>query len=197
MTIHVIRKSETQSMRDMENGEFRLVAFKRNAAAQVLTRISLTAAGIAGVALVVAGLVGVIHRGAVMFFGLGVLIALAVATWRFWVESRGVVRVDQSGIVVQTGSGTHVYPWVDIAELRLTTLAETGRLSLWIARLVRLPTDAEFVEIGLRRYARVAFVPFRTGTRATGIPKFLSRRVWVQVILPLELLDAAKRYLQA
>jgi hypothetical protein len=175
--------------------KFQLVPFWQSAAPQIVVRIVSVSAAVAWIVIAVGRITGQISSPAATFFSAGVLVTLAVVAWRSWVESRGAVFIEQDGVIVRTGSGTHSYPWDDIAAVRVTTLSQTGRLSRALALILHLNSASELLEITLRRHTRVSLVPFRTGTRTVGVPKFLSRVIHLQVVGPRDCLAATQRHL--
>ena len=166
--------------------------------------------------------VGVVTRGASLIFLPGLILALVafVAGWfsaetalscgmffvlltvvfYWWVRyiSRGVVEVSADGLVVRSLSGGRgqIHAWTDIAKVQLNTLRRVGAPERSLAAITRVDADLPFVEIRLKRGARLNPLSGKIGSLKFGVPT-PRKSIRIYVRDPEGLVRIAQSYLRA
>ncbi len=128
----------------------------------------------------------------------GIIILLlglsVVFTWSIDRMHQGIAELTPTQLVVQTRGGRDAYRWEHIADVRVVTIAESGPLEGFFARMSGVDPNRPVVLLRLRRSLRIG-IWSRTGTDVVGPPSLVLKKARLFLDNPEGFVQEAQRYL--
>lgn len=145
---------------------------------------------------VVLALLQVIGIQALAIVGLFALLTPLGIIWNIRKMNQGVCKLTPTNLIVDAPAMKQLYSWTDISAVRIATLADSGVLDRICARATFVDLTETFVELRLRKSARLTLFGWRGGTRVAGIPSVLHRTARLHVADPSAFVAAVQGQLE-
>lgn len=129
--------------------------------------------------------------------GISLLVMAVAVALSAWLMHRGVIKLTEERLEVRTVADKRLIKWTDIAEARVRTVSQLGKVDQILARVAGSDNSRRLVEIGLKRPFRLAFLPWQQdGMDAIGLPSLPSRMIRLYVSDPEGLVRAVDAHLE-
>lgn len=122
---------------------------------------------------------------------LAVVMSLAQRAWS------GTIIVAADALVFKRKLGRWTFPWRDISEVCVTTLAQSGRFRRTYCAFLGLDIRRRFVEIRLKRWVKLNPITLRVSTRGLGIAIPFQRKVWLYPDNPEALVSSTQAHFRS